>query len=120
MEGHGKQCALLCYLLHALVYIHSFPHSLFWTNCNAAILNAWTTMQAYQENFKAAVLASERELLSTLGFNFRIDTPHKCLFHPKGAAHQMAEAIERACESAKVKLHPQQVQQAAYDLCNEW
>lgn len=77
-------------------------------------------MQAYQENFKAAVLAAERALLSTLGFDFRIDTPHKCLFNVQGIAHQLQGPIEVACASASAELHPTQVQQAAYDLCNEW
>ena len=77
-------------------------------------------VQAYQENFKAAVLAAERALLFTLGFNFRIDTPHKCLFNVQGIAHQLQGPIEQACAASKVDLHPAQVQQAAYDLCNEW
>lgn len=78
-------------------------------------------MQAYQENFKAAVLAAERSLLFTLGFNFRIDTPHKCLLHElQGVAKSLKAPIEQACASAAAAdLQPSHVQQAAYDVCNE-
>lgn len=76
---------------------------------------------AYQENFKAAVLAAERSLLFTLGFNFRIDTPQRCLLHDlQGIAKSLQSPIEQACASAKgLKLQPIRVQQAAYDVCNE-
>ncbi|DBA77604.1 TPA: hypothetical protein ACH3X1_009404 [Trebouxia sp. C0004] len=79
------------------------------------------TLQAYQENFKAAVLAAERSLLFTLGFNFRIDTPHKCLLHElQGVAKSLKAPIEQACASAAAAdLQPSHVQQAAYDVCNE-
>lgn len=78
--------------------------------------------QAYQENFKAAVLAAERSLLFTLGFNFSIMIPHKCLFHPvQGIAKVLDSAIEKACASAPQGLDLQKahVQQAAYDVCND-
>ncbi|KAL0028909.1 hypothetical protein WJX77_004951 [Trebouxia sp. C0004] len=80
----------------------------------------WEDM-AYQENFKAAVLAAERSLLFTLGFNFRIDTPHKCLLHElQGVAKSLKAPIEQACASAAAAdLQPSHVQQAAYDVCNE-
>ena len=78
-------------------------------------------LQAYQENFKAAVLAAERSLLFTLGFNFRIDTPHKCLLHElQGVAKSLQAHIEQACVSGSATdLQPSHVQQAAYDVCNE-
>lgn len=78
--------------------------------------------QAYQENFKAAVLAAERSLLSTLGFNFSIIIPQKCLLHPvQGIATILDSAIEKACASAPAGLDLQKVhvQQAAYDVCND-
>ncbi len=85
-------------------------------------LNDTFVSQAYQENFKAAVLAAERSLLFTLGFNFRIDTPHKCLLHElQGIAKSLQAPIEHACASAAAHsdLQPTHVQQAAYDVCNE-
>lgn len=78
--------------------------------------------QAYQENFKAAVLAAERSLLSTLGFNFSIILPQKCLLHPvQGIATVLDSAIEKACASAPPGLDLQKVhiQQAAYDVCDD-
>ena len=78
--------------------------------------------QAYQENFKAAVLAAERSLLFTLGFNFTIIIPQKCLLHPvQGIATVLDSDIEKACASAPPGLDLQKahVQQAAYDVCND-
>lgn len=78
--------------------------------------------QAYQENFKAAVLAAERSLLFTLGFNFSIMIPHKCLLHPvQGIATVLDPNIEKACASAPsgLDLQKSHVQQAAYDVCND-
>ena len=78
--------------------------------------------QAYQENFKAAVLAGERSLLFTLGFNFSIVLPQKCLLHPlQGIATALNSYIEKACASAPPgrDLQKVHVQQAAYDVCND-
>ncbi|KAL3149990.1 hypothetical protein ABBQ38_013346 [Trebouxia sp. C0009 RCD-2024] len=77
---------------------------------------------AYQENFKAAVLAAERCLLFTLGFNFSVIIPQKCLLHPEhGIATALNSSIEQACASAPPSrdLQKVHVQQAAYDVCND-
>lgn len=78
--------------------------------------------QAYQENFKAAVLAAERCLLFTLGFNFSVVIPQKCLLHPKhGIATALNSSIEQACAASPPgrDLQKAHVQQAAYDVCND-
>lgn len=86
------------------------------------LVTSLLSTQAYQENFKAAVLAAERSLLFTLGFNFSIIIPQKCLLHPvQGIATILDSAIEKACASAPPGLDLQKahVQQAAYDVCND-
>ena len=81
-----------------------------------------SVVQAFQENFKAAVLAAERSLLFTLGFNFSLTLPQKCLLHPvQGIATVLNLPIEQACASAAPNrdLQKANVQQAAWDICNE-
>lgn len=75
-------------------------------------------LQAYQENFKAAVVAAERAILFSLGFDFIIYLPHNCLVDY--IAKDLQHHIEKACKSAPgLDLKPANVQQAAWDICNE-
>ena len=71
--------------------------------------------QAYQENFKAAVLAAERAVLFTLGFDFMIRLPYNCLLDFVGGYFK--EPVEQACIIANIQ--PGNVHQAAWDVCNE-
>lgn len=89
---------------------------------NTPVVKHPSAVQAFQENFKAAVLAAERSLLFTLGFNFSLTLPQKCLLHPEqGIATFLNLPIEQACASAAPNrdLQKANVQQAAWDICNE-